>query len=142
MAAETGDRPLALITGASGGIGEAFAHVLAAEGYGLVLAARRTSELNRVAGVVTSRHDVPVFLPLNAPHYDTHQLPFILEMARRVADLGVEALIVADIGLALAVREASVPVKLHLSSLATCTNADAEGACGWRSPRRPSSSCC
>jgi short-subunit dehydrogenase len=60
MAAETGDRPLALITGASGGIGEAFAHVLAAEGYGLVLAARRTSELNRVAGVVTSRHDVPV----------------------------------------------------------------------------------
>ena len=70
-------------------------------------------------------HDVPVFLTLNAHHYDTHQLPFILEMARRVADLGVEALIVADIGLALAVREANVPVKLHLSSLATCTNADA-----------------
>jgi uncharacterized protein len=60
MAAETGDRPLALITGASGGIGEAFAHVLAAEGYGLVLVARRYGELNRVAGVVTSRYDVPV----------------------------------------------------------------------------------
>jgi U32 family peptidase len=70
-------------------------------------------------------HDVPVFLTLNAHHYAPEQLPFILEMARRVADVGVEALIVADIGLALAVREANVPVKLHLSSLATCTNADA-----------------
>ena len=60
MAAETRDRPLALITGASGGIGEAFAHLLAAEAYALVLVARRNGELNRVAGVVTSRYDVPV----------------------------------------------------------------------------------
>src|SRR3954452_7825288 len=60
MAAETRDRPLALITGASGGIGEAFAHLLAAEAYSLVLVARRNGELNRVAGVVTSRYDVPV----------------------------------------------------------------------------------
>ena len=60
MAAESGDRPVALITGASGGIGEAFAHILAAEAYSLVLVARRNSELNRVAGVVTSRHAVPV----------------------------------------------------------------------------------
>jgi short-subunit dehydrogenase len=58
--AENGDRPLALITGASGGIGEALAHVLAAESYALVLVARRYGELNRVAGVVTSRYDVPV----------------------------------------------------------------------------------
>ena len=60
MAAGTRDRPLALITGASGGIGEAFAHLLAAEAYSLVLVARRNGELNRVAGVVTSRYDVPV----------------------------------------------------------------------------------
>lgn len=53
---------LALITGASGGIGEAFAHILAADGYGLVLVARREQELNRVKGVVLSKQDVPIHL--------------------------------------------------------------------------------
>jgi short-subunit dehydrogenase len=51
---------LALVTGASGGIGEAFAHVLAADGYALVLTARQDRELNRVRGVIAARHQVPV----------------------------------------------------------------------------------
>ena len=50
------ENKLALITGASGGIGEAFGHVLAAEGYDLVLVARRDQELHRVKGVITSKH--------------------------------------------------------------------------------------
>jgi len=53
-------RRLALITGASGGIGEAFAEVLAAEGYGLAIAARNESELSRVKGVIAGKHAVPV----------------------------------------------------------------------------------
>lgn len=53
-------RKVALITGASGGIGEAFAERLAAEGYALVLAARSEAELSRVSGLITSRHDLPV----------------------------------------------------------------------------------
>ena len=54
------ENKLALITGASGGIGEAFGHVLAAEGYGLVLVARRDQELHRVKGVISARNAVPV----------------------------------------------------------------------------------
>ncbi len=57
--AREGDR-LALITGASGGIGEAFARLLAAEGWALALCARNEVELNRVAGVVHAAHGVPV----------------------------------------------------------------------------------
>jgi hypothetical protein len=55
-----------LITGASGGIGEAFAELLATEGFGLVLVARNEGELNRVKGVISARHEVPVYvLPLD-----------------------------------------------------------------------------
>ena len=54
------ENKVALITGASGGIGEAFGHVLAAEGHDLVLVARRDQELHRVKGVITSKHSVAV----------------------------------------------------------------------------------
>jgi hypothetical protein len=59
MNEQTAGRPVAVITGASGGIGEAFAYELARDGYRLVLIARDNEELNRVAGVITSKLDVP-----------------------------------------------------------------------------------
>ena len=66
-----GGKRLALITGASRGIGEAFAHLLAKEGYRLVIVARSEAELNRVSGVLSGRHEtsvVPIRLDLGEPH--------------------------------------------------------------------------
>jgi uncharacterized protein len=55
-----GGAGIALITGASRGIGEAFAELLARQGYRLVIVARSESELNRVSGVLSSKHDTSV----------------------------------------------------------------------------------
>lgn len=58
----------ALITGASGGIGEEFCKLLAAEGFGLVIVARSEDQLNRVAGVLSTKHQarvIPISLDLS-----------------------------------------------------------------------------
>ncbi|HAC08120.1 MAG TPA: short-chain dehydrogenase [Phycisphaerales bacterium] len=56
--ASTTPRRTALVTGASAGIGEAFAEHLAARGFDLVLTARRLEVLREVAEGIQRRHDV------------------------------------------------------------------------------------
>lgn len=52
----TNPRPLALITGASSGIGKAFAELFAADGYDVALAARSVDKLQQLADELTRKH--------------------------------------------------------------------------------------
>jgi putative protease len=68
---------------------------------------------------------VPVFLTLNAHHYQERQIPAIVDMAATVAQMGVDAFIVSDLTLICAMRDAGIDTALHLSSLGVCTNREA-----------------
>jgi short-subunit dehydrogenase len=54
------ERLLAIVTGASSGIGEQFARQLAARGYDLLLVARREDRLKALGGEITAAHHVAV----------------------------------------------------------------------------------
>ncbi len=54
----TSTRPLALVTGASGGIGEELARELAAKGHDLVLVARSTGKLQGLADELVAKHSI------------------------------------------------------------------------------------
>ncbi|MBD1372316.1 SDR family oxidoreductase [Hazenella sp. IB182357] len=61
----------ALITGASSGIGEAFARELAKQKYHLVLVARNTEKLNQIASELAKQYDISVHVitaDLSQPH--------------------------------------------------------------------------
>jgi uncharacterized protein len=65
----------ALVTGASSGIGEAFAEVFAANGYALILTARREDRLNAIADRLRQAHGIDVHvipMDLGAPDGSAH----------------------------------------------------------------------
>src|SRR5512145_1045813 len=51
-------RKLALITGASAGLGEQFAHLFARDGHDVVLVARRADRLEALAGQLRQAHEI------------------------------------------------------------------------------------
>lgn len=70
-------------------------------------------------------YQVPVFLTLNAPYYTESQHPYLFDLVRRmVFEIGVDALIISDIGLISGIRELGIDVEIHLSSVGVSLNSE------------------
>jgi short-subunit dehydrogenase len=79
-------RPVAVITGASAGIGTELARVFAANGHELALVARREQRLNELAGeIVASGRPKPLVLPVDLAQRDASA-----ELGRGLAAHGCE----------------------------------------------------
>jgi len=90
----------AIITGASSGIGEAFARRLGKDGHSLTLVARRRAQLERIAKEIHQLHGVKVDV-LAADLADAAELRKVEQHARDCADL---AILVNNAGLGTATR--------------------------------------
>ncbi|MDP7420763.1 MAG: U32 family peptidase [bacterium] len=72
-----------------------------------------------------TKHEVPVYLTLNARYYTLEQYDLLMDIARRSLDCGVAALIVADFGLLLKIAAMPEKPRIHVSKVAGCFNTEA-----------------
>ncbi|HTQ56430.1 MAG TPA: SDR family oxidoreductase [Bryobacteraceae bacterium] len=99
--------PLALITGASSGIGATFARHLAARGCDLILVARRQDRLEQQAHEITSRHPVQAeILPA-----DLTRSAGLAEVENRIAAVDHLDYLVNNAGFGIVGRFFSVPLE-------------------------------
>jgi short-subunit dehydrogenase len=99
-------RPLALITGASAGIGMAFARAYAARGYDLALTARRADRLQALASELSASHGVEAFaIPADLAVFEAHK-PLLEAIAARARTVDV---LVNNAGFSIAESFAGVP---------------------------------
>ena len=102
-------KPTALITGASSGLGAIFARQLAAQGYGLVLVARREERLESLAAEIRERHATPVeVFPA-----DLSQEADLARLEQHIAELENLELLVNNAGFGTVGRFAKLAAEKH-----------------------------
>ena len=122
MAAE--GRALALVTGASAGLGEAFARAYAAQGLDVALVARRAERLEALATELAERHGVEaIAIPTDLAAYEAH---VIVMEALEARGRGVDVL-VNNAGFGIPQSFAAVPWSRQRAFLMTM----AVNACGF-----------
>lgn len=79
-----------------------------------------------LARTVAMAHELDkrVSVAFNAQSYPADRWDDVLTMLDRVAASGADAVIVGDLGLLAALGERCLPLRLHLSSVASCRNAE------------------
>jgi short-subunit dehydrogenase len=85
---------MALVTGASSGIGATFARQIAEDGYGLILVARRADRLEELAAELRAKHGVPA----ETMAADLTRDEDVERVARRLVDSANLALLVNNAG--------------------------------------------
>jgi short-subunit dehydrogenase len=104
-------KPIALITGASAGIGAEFANVFAAEGYHLILVARSAGKLDALAAELASKYDTEsTVLPIDLSAPSAPQTLF-----DQLAKLGLQVdVLVNNAGLLDNAPFTETPLENHL----------------------------
>jgi collagenase-like PrtC family protease len=65
---------------------------------------------------IAHSHDVPVILTLNEHYYTPQQYPFILDYLDKVVNIGVDALMIADLALLLTLGQMNVNTRMFIST--------------------------
>jgi putative protease len=70
---------------------------------------------------------IPVYVTLNAPFYTEGSLAYLLHLVERLHAHGVDGIIASDINLLIRLWQEKAPLRIHLSSIATCLNSPSVG---------------
>lgn len=107
------DTRTALITGASSGIGAAFAHQLALQGYDLVLVARREAKLTELANELQERFHINTEVMIA----DLSQLAGVERVEKRIVELTNLELLVNNVGFGIPGKFTEVPLNKTLAMI-------------------------
>lgn len=126
----TGGERVALVTGASSGIGAAYARALAGEGYALILVARREARLQALATELMRQYHVPVEV-LGA---DLADPAGVADVEARIVETAALAFLVNNAGLGAAgpfvehdVARQEALIRVHVNAVVRLTRAALPG---------------